>query len=85
MVESPRNASPGGYTSPHIIEASLLRGEISSPSRSRASDVLTSSDASSSSAASYVSPYVMEGSSSGAIFKPVGGAVFVHVCSPLHI
>ena len=61
------------------------RSEISSPAGSRASYSPPSSDSSSFSTASCVSPDIMEGYFSGAILKPGGGAAFVHVCSLLPI
>ena len=59
--------------------------EISSPAWSRDRYALPSSEASSSSAASWVSTYVMEGSYVGVILKSGGSAVFVSVCNFLPI
>ena len=56
-----------------------------SPSGSRASDDPPSSEMSSPSTYSFVSPDVMEGSSVGDILKPGKGAVFFHACSFLPI
>ena len=75
-VEALRDPPSGGYISLPIKEVSLPRSEISSLAGSRASGALPSSEMSSSSIASCVSPDVMEGYSSGAILKPDGGAVF---------
>ena len=63
------------------IKGVLLHGsDILSPDGSRASDAQPSSEMSSSSTASCVSPDVMEGSSTGAILKPGGSTVFVCYC-----
>ena len=59
--------------------------EISSLAWSRASGDPPSSDISSSSTASCVSPDVMEGYLAGAILKPGGGTVFVRIFSFLPI
>ena len=48
-VEAPRNASPGGYKSPHVKEALSLRSDMLCPPGSRARDAPPSSEASSSS------------------------------------
>ena len=64
-----------GYKKLLIKEVSSPRSEISSPAGSRVSDVPPSSNMSSYSTASCVSPNVMEGSSDGAIFKHGGGAI----------
>ena len=85
MVEPPRDASSGGYTSLPIKTVLSPRSEISPPSRSRARDYPPSIDVYSSSSDYCVSPDVMEGSLASAILKPEGGAVFFRVCSFLPI
>ena len=63
----------------------MPRSKISSPSGSRSSDALLSSDMSSSSTYSCVVPDVIEGSSAGDIFKPDRGDLFVRAYSLLHL
>ena len=85
MVEPPIDASLGGCKSPPNKEVSLPKSEILSPAGSIVMDSLHISEVYSSSAASLVSPGLMEGYSGGFILKPGRGAVFVHVFSFLSI
>ena len=76
VVDVPRDLSPGGYTSPPVREALSLRKDISYPSVSISWVYLPSREASSSSAASWVRPEVIEGSLDGDILRPGGDSVF---------
>ena len=84
-VGDTREMSSCGCTALPNKEFLLPRSEISSSSGSRAIDAPPSSEISSYSTASCVSPDVTEGSSYGAILKPGGGAVFVCDYSSLRI
>ena len=76
-VNAPRDSSPGVYTPPPVIEASLPSREISYPAGSIARDDPPSSEASSSSATSRLIPELIEGYLSGTILRPGRDTVFV--------
>ena len=84
-VEATRDAPPCSYKPPNFKEASSPRSEILYHDGSRARDAPSSSEAYLSSADSWRSPYVMEGSLSDAILKTGGDNVFVRTCILLPI